>query len=522
MTKVNQIPLKVKLFLALLSGASLTFCYAPFSLWWLMLLGFSSFIYLLTCVQKNQAFKLGFAFGLGWFGAGISWVHVSIADFGGIPLIASIALMLLLCGYLAIYPALSSLLLKKYFDVKHWPLALPLIWLFFETLRGWLFTGFPWLSLGYAQLSGPLSGWMPVLGEIGVSIIVVLLGTSIAIWLPSKNWGQTAFLIIVILVSGAVLNTHQWAKPTGDVVNVAMVQGNIQQALRWAPEQDQPTMEKYRNMTASHWQSDVIIWPEAAIPKLEPIAQEYLAELDQVAAENQVGLITGIVNYNFETREAYNNLIGLGLKHPTSTEDEHLNKGHYHYFHNNRFTKHHLLPIGEFIPFENWIRGLAPIFDLPMSSFSRGAYKQENLLAKGYHFAPAICFEIAFPTQISANLYHDTDFIITVSNDAWFGASHGPDQHLEIAQVRAKEFGLPVLRATNNGITAFIDHTGAIQSRLPQFEAGVLSEHVKQVSGHTIYRSFGYFPIWCLSLGLFLTALWFRNKSSFKPHVQGD
>jgi apolipoprotein N-acyltransferase len=173
-----------------------------------------------------------------------------------------------------------------------------------------------------------------------------------------------------------------------------------------------------------------------------------------------------------------------------------------------------LLPIGEFIPLEDWIRGLAPIFDLPMSSFSRGDYQQDNIQAKGYHFAPAICFEIAFPKQISANLYYNTDFIITVSNDAWFGGSHGPAQHLEIAQARAKEFGLPVLRATNNGITAFIDHRGHIQSRLPQFEAAVLSDNIQQVKGYTPYRSFGDWPIWFLSMVLFGFACW--NKKQLK------
>jgi apolipoprotein N-acyltransferase len=172
-----------------------------------------------------------------------------------------------------------------------------------------------------------------------------------------------------------------------------------------------------------------------------------------------------------------------------------------------------LLPIGEFIPFEDWIRGLAPIFDLPMSSFSRGEYQQANLEAKGYHFAPAICFEIAFPRQIAANLYYNTDFIITVSNDAWFGGSHGPAQHLEIAQARAKEFGLPVLRATNNGITAFIDHQGQIQSRLPQFEAAVLSDIIQQVKGYTPYRLFGDWPIWCLSFVIFAFASWNQKKA---------
>ncbi|MFT2091001.1 apolipoprotein N-acyltransferase [Paraglaciecola sp. 2405UD69-4] len=498
------------MFLAFVLGISLTFSYAPFSLWWLMLLSLSGFIYLLSLADKKQGFKLGFAFGLGWFGAGISWVHVSIADFGGLPLIASIGLMVLLCSYLALYPAFASLILTRYFTSRLWPAVLPLIWLTFETLRGWLFTGFPWLSLGYSQLSSPLAGWFAVIGEVGVSTLLVLLCTSLAILIPQKKWLQGLILASTVLISGSVLNNYQWAKPTGEVVNVSMVQGNIEQALRWTPEQDQPTMEKYQRLTSDHWQSDIIIWPEAAIPKLEPIAQDYLSNIDNLAAKHGAGLITGIVNYNFETREAYNNLIGLGLKHEPSQQNDSIGKGQYHYLHNNRFAKHHLLPIGEFIPFEDWIRGIAPIFDLPMSSFSRGSYQQDNLLAKGYHLAPAICFEIAFPSQISANLYHNTDFIVTVSNDAWFGHSHGPDQHLEIAQVRAKEFGLPVLRATNNGITAFIDHTGEIQSRLPQFEAGVLSDQIKQVSGDTPYRTFGNIPIWCFALVIF--AFGFQQK----------
>ena len=516
MAKVNEMSFTLKLLSAFLSGALLTFAYAPFSIWWLTFVGFSSFIYLLSTVKKQQTFKLGLTFGLGWFGAGISWVHVSIADFGGIPLIASIGLMILLCGYLAIYPALASFFLHKYFTTKLWPLALPFIWLMFEGLRSWLFTGFPWLSFGYSQIYSPLSGWMPVVGEFGVSGLIALICTVIALWLPAKKWQPVLMLVTVILTSGAALNHYQWTKPTGELVKIAMVQGNIQQALRWIPEQDQPTMDKYKNMTAAHWDNDVIIWPEAAIPKLEPTASDYLYQIDQLAADSQTGLITGIVNYNFEAREAYNNLIGLGLKNTpassSSTEHSDSPKGQYYYFHGNRFAKHHLLPIGEFIPFEDWLRGLAPIFDLPMSSFTRGDYQQANLLAKGYHFAPALCFEIAFPRQISANLYHNTDFIITVSNDAWFGASHGPNQHLEIAQVRAKEFGLPVLRSTNNGITAFIDHTGEIQSQLPQFEAAVLSDTIKLVKGYTFYRSFGDWPIWCLSMMMFVYACWQKRR----------
>lgn len=479
----------------MLLGVSLTLGYAPFSLWPVVPIAVAGYFYILSNTDHINSFKLGWLFGFGWFGTGVSWVHVSIADHGGLPLIGSLGLMALLCGYLALYPALASWLLKRYFTVALWPLAVPLIWLFCEWLRSWLFTGFPWLSLGYTQLEGPLAGWMPVIGETGVSALVVLLAAAMALWIPNKRLLPTAILAVVMLTAGWTINQVQWVSPQKPV-NIAMVQGNIKQELRWVPEQDWPTMEKYLNLTEAHWHNDIVIWPEGAIPKLEATAQDYLKALDLRAAESETGLITGITNYNFETRQAFNNLLGIGIADPATPQPA------YYYNHSNRFAKHQLLPIGEFIPLEKWIRGLAPIFDLPMSSFTRGDYRQQNLLSNGYRLSPAICFEIAFPHQIRANLYSDTDFIITVSNDAWFGDSHGPAQHLEIAQVRAKEFGKPVLRATNNGITAFVDHRGQIQSRAPQFEAAVLEDRVYTTSGTTPYRQLGDLPIWFVSLVL--------------------
>lgn len=496
-------------------GGTLTLGYAPFSQWYLVLLSLAGFIYLLASSDKKNAFKLGFTFGLAWFGVGISWVHVSIADFGGLPLIGSVAIMVVLCSYLALFPATAFWLLRCYFAVRLWPLALPFIWLTTEWLRSWLLTGFPWLSLGYSQIPGPLSGWFALIGEIGVSAFVVLIASVMACWLPLKSKAYVScFIVAVVLISGFILDQHDWVKPTGKSVKIAMVQGNIPQALRWTPEQDLPTMNKYKMMTEAHWDADIIIWPEAAVPKLEPVAGDYLQEMDSLAIQHQTGLITGIVNYNFETREAYNNLIALGLKNTPDNTDLSQVPRQYYYGHDNRYAKHHLLPIGEFIPFEDWIRGLAPIFDLPMSSFSRGDYQQHNIQAKGYYLAPALCFEIAFPKQIASNLYTNTDFIITVSNDAWFGHSHGPAQHLQIAQARAKEFGLPVLRATNNGITGFIDHKGHIQSRLPQFEAAVLVDNIALLSGETPYRILGNVPIWLVALISLLFALYFTQRQA--------
>ncbi|MDN4501258.1 apolipoprotein N-acyltransferase [Alteromonadaceae bacterium BrNp21-10] len=504
----------MNLLLALVAGASLTLGFAPFSLWFVVPVGVGLFAYLLQLPSTQKPALLGWMFGLGWFGAGISWIHVSIATHGGLPIILSLGLMLLLCGYLALFPALFSFILKRYFAIKHWPLVVAALWLFCEWLRSWLFTGFPWLSLGYSQLHGPLAGWIPIIGETGVSALVMLIAVSAALGIANKQFKAPLSLIVIMLLSGWVLNQHDWATPTGKVAQVSMVQGNIKQELRWVPEQDRPTMEKYLKITESLWSSDIIIWPEAAIPKLEPLAQEYLMLLDAKAAEQQTGLITGILNYNFENQQAFNGMVVLGSKQAGSTT------GSYQYNHDNRYAKHHLLPIGEFIPLEDWIRGLAPIFDLPMSSFTRGDFLQPNLQANGYLLAAALCYEIAFPRQLTANLHDNTDFILTVSNDAWFGASHGPHQHLEIAQVRAKEFGLPVLRGTNNGVTAFVDHRGQIIQQAPQFEASSISSPIAVVRGNTPYRLFGDNIIWIIAMiGLGLANILIRQEKSKKAQM---
>jgi apolipoprotein N-acyltransferase len=508
MTTIKKADRLIPCTLAALAGAGLTFTYAPFSHWYLTPLLLAALFWLLQ--QKASAFPalLGFCFGLGWFGAGISWVHVSIADFGGLPLAGSIGLMLLLCAYLALYPALACWILVKAFGRKYWPLAIPFIWLLTEWLRSWVLTGFPWLSLGYSQIDSPMGGWMPLIGETGVSILLVIFACSLAWLIPRKNWLITALLLVVLYGGGYLISLYQWTTPKDKQADVVMVQGNIRQELRWVPEQDIPTMSKYRQMTEPYLDADLIIWPEAAVPKLEPMALDYLAELDQQLAGQGTGLITGIVNYNFESGNAYNQLIGLGSQNGEK-------QGHYAYPHANRYAKHHLLPIGEFIPMEDWLRGLAPIFDLPMSSFSRGAYQQTNLTANGYRLAPAICFEIAFPRQISANLHPYTDFILTVSNDAWFGRSHGPHQHMEIARVRAKEFGLPVLRATNNGITGVIDADGSILAQLPQFEADVLRTQVPLYKGATPYARFGELWTVILSILAAVLALWLPRSARF-------
>ena len=475
--------------LLLTAGAVTTFSYAPYTLWWLPLLTLAVLAAtVLHAVSPRQALLNGFYFGLGWFGAGISWVHVSIDQFGGLPLAGSLALMALLVAYLALYPALACYVSARLNKKSLLPLVLAASWTLSEWLRSWILTGFPWLSLGYSQTDAGLAALAPLIGQTGISFLLVFSAAALAqLFSPQPALSRYSYIVVagIIFALSPITTQYRGWQNTEQQLDVVLVQGNIRQELRWAPEQEWPTMLKYLDLTRPHFQADLVIWPEAAIPQLEPLASSYLENLNKAALYSNSAVISGILDYNFNTQQAWNNLIVLGKRQPDSTD------GDYFYGHGNRYSKHHLLPIGEFVPFESWLRKLAPIFDLPMSSFSRGAYVQPNLVANGYHLLPAICFEIAFPEQIAANMTNDTQLLLTVSNDAWFGDSIGPHQHLQIARMRAMEFGRPLLRATNTGVTAVIRADGSISAIAPQFAETVLADTVQLSTGHTPYSRIG-------------------------------
>ncbi len=481
----------------------MTLAYSPFDIWPITFLCLIALAYAFQAASSaRQAAWFGFYFGLGWFGAGISWVHIAIADFGGMPLVFSLLLMLILVAYLSLFTALAG---ELSYRGQKWlgSFALVPAWLIAEWLRSWALTGFPWLSIGYSQLNSPLASFAPVFGEFGLQLITILIVSATLF-----KFKKAALTLISILTFAFMLQQITWHQTKGESVNLALVQGNIEQSIKWNRENELPTMQKYFELSAPYLgKSDVIIWPEAAVPRIEILAEDYLADMDAMAAESNAAIITGLVDYQPDTEFAYNNLVVLGKKH---TEDSF---GHYKYLNNNRYAKHHLLPVGEYVPFESVLRKLAPIFDLPMSSFSRGNYQQDNLIANSLNLSPAICFEIAFPEQIRSNLYYDSDFILTVSNDAWFGNSHGPWQHLQIAQMRALEFATPVVRATNNGVTAVINASGDIAAQLPQNVSAVLEYKLELVESTTPYKRFGNALTWLLLAMLSAFAFWHSRKS---------
>ncbi len=495
-------------------GLALVLCYAPFSYYWLMALILPTWLYSLQGKSSRDATKQGFIFAFGWFSAGISWVHVSIDQFGGLPLAISLLLMLLLCLYLALFLAFACYLAALFSYQKQLNLWLLLpFWLLSEFLRGVFLTGFPWLTLGYSQIDGPLATFAPIVGEKGLSALILIISIAVVYVIKQRRIMLNIALLAMVSASYLALHNSAWVSQTGKSVNVMMVQGNIKQEMKWEPELTWPSMLSYLDLTRKHYPAELIIWPESAITAVEPSrqAQDFLQIAQSSAALNNSAIITGIIDYDINNKNYYNNLIVLGK---STIEDE---QGSYQYNNLNRYSKHHLLPIGEFVPFADWLRPIAPFFNLPMSSFSRGEYVQKNLLANGLNLLPLICFEVAFSEQLSANFSNQTDLLLTVSNDAWFGDSHGPHQHLDIVRMRALEFGRPFLRATNNGITAAIDHQGNVIKKIPQFEEAVLKVQVPLTTGLTPYASYSTiidFIIPLLFLVLALFRQWYYKKSS--------
>ncbi|MFD2179398.1 apolipoprotein N-acyltransferase [Veronia pacifica] len=472
---------------AVFSGGFATLGFDPYSFWPATLVSLTVLLLIIHRQSARNASGLAFLWGLGHFGTGIAWVYEVIYHFGGLPLPVGLMIIGLLIVYLSLYPALFGYLLRRFTSIPEIVTLLvfaPALWLIIDWLRGWMLTGFPWLWPGYSQIDSPLAAFAPLLGVQGITLAMMLIAGSVVLTLFRRDIKMLMPAAVVTLLS-LMLGQVSWVTPQTDKpVKIAMVQGNISQELKWLPSQRWPTLLSYQDMSRQNWDADIIIWPEAAIPALERDLPDFLSRLDTAARYNKTALITGVVDQNDEG-QFFNNVIAIGMN---GTDG-------YHYPASHSYSKHHLLVFGEFVPFEEWLRPIAPLFNLAMSSFTRGDYIQPNLVAAGYHLAPALCFEILFHQQVRENIRPDTDFILTLSNDAWFGDSIGPHQHLEIARMRALENGKPVLRATNTGVTAAIDYKGKVHAEIPQFTREVLRTESITTRGETPFTQYGEWPL---------------------------
>lgn len=472
--------------LAMAGGALTTPALAPFDIWPLAVLSIALFYFGLRELRPGQAALRGWSYGFGLFAAGTSWVYVSIHDYGAAsPALAGLLTLGFVAG-LGLLFALTGALWARWIRRSEAPLADALafaaLWVAQEVFRSWFLTGFPWLYAGYSQLSGPLAGLAPV-GGVWLISFVLALSAALIVNLnrlrPHKPLYVAAMLLLIgPWALGLALQDRPWTETAGEALKVAAVQGNVEQNLKWDPVQLNAQLALYRDLSFSAERVDILVWPETAIPVLKDLAQGYIGVMDRFARDRQSALITGVPvrqpNERGEMRY-YNAITSFG-------------EGQGTYF------KQKLVPFGEYVPLQDVLRGLIAFFDLPMSDFARGPAEQAPLLAKGYRIAPFICYEVVYP-EFAAGLAAQSDILLTVSNDAWFGTSIGPLQHLQMAQMRALESGRWMIRATNNGVTVLIDPFGRVQKWLPQFEQGVLYGEVQPMQGLTPYLQWRIWPL---------------------------
>ncbi len=480
--------------LAVAAGASTLLALAPFDIWPLALLSIALFYAGLRELSPRQAFGRGWCFGFGLYGAGTSWIYVSMTTYGGAsPLLAVVLLVAFFAG-VALFFALPAWVWARFVRRPEAPLADALsfaaLWLLQEAFRGWFLTGFPWLYAGYSQLAGPLAGLAPLGGVWLISFVLALSAALLCnlhrLRARPSLLAMGVALLIAPWIAGLALKNHAWTRPSGDPLTVAAIQGNVEQDLKWDPAHINAQLALYRDLSLNAKPVDLLVWPETAVPILKDQAKGYLDMMGRFASDRQTALITGVpVREEVRGQRRYYNgvtVIGEG---------------------DGTYLKQKLVPFGEYVPLQDMLRGAIEFFNLPMSDFARGPQDQALLQAKGYQIAPYICYEVVYP-EFAASLAARSDLLLTISNDTWFGTSIGPLQHLQMAQMRALEAGRWMIRATNNGVTALIDPQGRITAQVPQFEQAVLYGQVvpmQQLTPYLQWRSWPLIVVCTLLLG---------------------
>lgn len=472
------------------AGAVTAFAFAPYSQWPLALLAPAALAYFCYGSSAARAALLAWCYGSGLMLAGASWIYVSIHEHGNAapPLAAS--LTLLFCVGIGLFYAAFGWCFGRLFKTAQMLPAIAgfaTLWILFEWVRGWLLTGFPWLYLGHALLDTPMAGWAPVTGVLGMSLIAVAIAASIAALLRQRdaNLLTPAAVLLVAIGTGAAIDDVEWTRPEGErPLRIATVQPNIPQHLKWRRDQYWPTVQTFREMTAQIWADhDLLIWPEVAIPSTYQRSQDFLDSMGQLSAGKGATLISGILYRDGD--RTHNSVMNLAT--------------------GSRYDKRKLVPFGEYVPLESVLRGLIEFFNMPTSFITAGADRQPLIRVGELQIATAICYEIVYQDLV-ASAARDANLLLTVSNDAWFGTSAGPHQHFQIARLRARETGKPLIRATGTGISALIDHRGRVVADIPQFHQQTLSGELTARSGATPFARSGSWPVLVLCIGLLIAA----------------
>ncbi len=488
--------------LAAASGGLSPLIYAPFGWSLLALLIPAVLFWLVIRLPRRRALEAAYVHGVAYYAAGGHWIWYSVGEFGGGPLVATVFCVLLALGFglLTLAAVALALWLRPGRPLFALLLTLPACWVLLEWVQSWLFTGTTWLQLGYSQTDGWFGAYAPLVGPLGISLLLAILagGLVAGALAESRRALPSAVIAVAVLWLGGLALDRDWTEPAADQpLQVVLLQGNVAQDEKWEPENRVRTLDLYRRLNERHLGADLIVWPETAVPAFyHQVLDDYLVPVAEEAAAHGTDLLLGIPSYDGETRRIFNSVLALGEE-----------VGFYH--------KRHLVPFGEYVPFRGVLGGALDVFGAPMSDFTAG-WRADPLVVAGQRVAVSVCYEITFPNEVRDFLPEAT-MLVNISNDGWFGTSIGPHQHFQIARMRARETGRPLLRSTNTGITAAVDHRGRIVARAPQFSVEALATEIMPMQGSTPYTRTGDTPVLIFIAGLLVVGFGLRWRERRRP-----
>ena len=488
MLETHRWPAMLTTFVA---GSLMTLAYEPVGLSLLMFPLMAVLLYHWLQATPSHAFLHGWLFSLGAKCSGISWIFFSLHYHGGMPAIMAVVMIFLLSAYLSFYFGLMAYVINRFCqasDVVKLFILFPIGWLLAEWLSNVVMTGFAWMQPGYTQIDLPLSGYAPVMGNHFVGALVVC--SAALMLLPFKrkvSWQKAGFAVAVIWIAGFGLKQVSWTETAGDDIDVALIQGNVPQEVKWKRHMHRPTLELYRDLTLANKDADLIIWPETAIPDYKHRVPAYIINLREAMIESDTDLLIGMFIKNLDTSRYYNSAVNV--------------RG-------GDYLKRHLVPLGEFIPLRSLVSFFNRWVKIPMSDIKSGPKQQPLLVLAGQPVSISICFEDAFSRDVRLDLPQAT-MLVNMSNDAWFDGSHESRQHHAIARMRALETGRYMLRATNTGISSVIGPRGEEIEVAPAQQQHVIRASVTPMQGWTPYVFFGDGLVVAIALVVLLfTAAW--------------
>lgn len=483
-------------------GAITALSLAPFHLSYLSLLSALALLYLLRELSVCQALLRGSAYGLGLFLAGTYWIFISVYHYSNSGLLAALVIVCGLSAFMASQIGLwwAVWAYTRFLGNCRYLLLFPACWVLGEWTTTWLAGGFPWMLAGYAHLDSPLNGWAPIFGVLGISFALSATAGALYCLLNRRAMVLATLMLFVLWGGGFALSHLEWTQATKNNIRVAIIQANIPLTEKFDEAYHPLNRQRYWQLLEPLWgKVDLIVMPETAVAAVTPEGRKFIGRLQDKARTTKTALITGIServapNQVDQKVHYYNSVLGLGHAR-------------------GLVRKRKLVPFGEFVPMEEWLRGLIPFLDLPLSSFDHGPNLQKPLSLNKHPLDAFICYEIIFADLVSQNISPE-GVLLTISEDAWFGDSSAPRQHLHMARMRSLEQGREMIRGTNRGISAIVDYRGRVRRQAPFMQQDILIDEINIRSGKTPFAHWGSLPILILSQILVLCGLaWARWAS---------